>query len=159
MFKLVFKNFIAKKEFIDSKSLLTNVDYVTGLFNKSLQSIKKANLFLEQYPEYLTVFSKISGLDFQTAFAINSIYIKNIKPLAFGILGSLVTKNLSSLDKIDYFESTFLTPAYLFFISLLSASFMFFTNQPVSIVDQDGGLSLLVLEPKSVTKNCHYVLV
>jgi hypothetical protein len=62
--------------------------------------------------------------------------------LVFGILGSFVTKNLSVLDKMDYFESTFWTPAYLFFISLLSASFLFFTNQPVPIVDQDGVISI-----------------
>ena len=61
MFKLVFKNFIAKKEFINSKSFLTNVDYVTGLFNKSLQSIKKQMKLFKTSVIQTDLWSKNSG--------------------------------------------------------------------------------------------------
>ena len=93
---------------------------------------------MDSHPELLTVVSKFSGLDLQTVFATHAVYVKNVKPVVFGILAPFASKHLLVLDKINYFETTFFTPGYLFIISLLSAGFLFSTNQPMPILDGDG---------------------
>ena len=137
MFKLALKKFIVKKELLNSKSFLETIDNFAGLFKKSVQTFKKVHSYLDSHPELLTVVSKISGLDLQTAFATHAVYVKNLKPLVFGVLAPFASKHLLVLDKINYFETTYFTPAYLFIISLLSAGFLFLTNQPMPILDGD----------------------